>query len=146
MSAKVWVFFYGSYINRSVLAEADLRPDRVEVASVAGFALRIGPRANMVPQPFGAVHGILATASHAELHRLYTEHAKGKLGETYLPEAILAVDAAGRPQPALTYLCHDMAAGPADPAYVERIAGPAEAYGFPDDYVATIRRFAAGGG
>jgi len=141
----VWVFFYGSYINLDVLKEVDLIPERVETARVAGFDLTIAPRANLVRDAGKVAFGILATATHAELDRLYVEHAKGKLGETYLPEAVIAEDADGRLRPALTYLCHDMVPRPADTAYVERIAGPAGQLGFPADYIAKIRSFSRQG-
>jgi hypothetical protein len=47
----------------------------------------------------------------------------------------------GRWQPAMTYICPEMVPRPADPAYVERIAGPARRLGFPHWYVAKIESF-----
>jgi len=131
---KVWVFFYGSYMNLDVLAEVDYRPDAVEVARLAGWDIRIAPRANLVPSATHSVHGVLTTATHAELARLYA-HAEDVLGEVYLPRAVLVETRDGRLVPALTYVCHDMAPRPADPAYVERIVGPARRLGFPEAYV-----------
>jgi hypothetical protein len=139
---RVWVFFYGSYMNFDVLAEVGYRPERWEVASLAGFDLAIAPRANLVRSERGVVWGINATATHAELDRLYTAHAKALLGETYLPEAVLTQSAEGILRPATTYICPHMVARPADAAYVERIATPARRLGFPDWYVARIEAFA----
>jgi hypothetical protein len=34
---KVWVFFYGSFINVKVLARGGFKPDRIEVARLSGF-------------------------------------------------------------------------------------------------------------
>ena len=48
------------------------------------------------------------TATHAELENLYVEHANGKLGEIYLPEAIRAETAAGRFEPVLCHISHVM--------------------------------------
>ncbi len=45
---RVWVFFYGSYINPKVLSEVGLVLQKVQVASLAGYALTITPRANLV--------------------------------------------------------------------------------------------------
>jgi len=89
VEAKVWVFFYGSYINFAVLREVDLVPERWEVARLDGFDIRIQPRANLVRSDQQSVYGIVATATHAELARLYA-HARDVLGEVYLPEAVLA--------------------------------------------------------
>ena len=80
---KVWTFFYGSYINPNVLREVDYVPDQVEVARLAGFDIRVRPRANLVRSYEHLVYGILATGTHRELRRLY-EHAKDVLGEVYL--------------------------------------------------------------
>jgi hypothetical protein len=93
---KVWVFFYGSYMNLDVLAEVDYRPDTVEVARLAGWDIRIAPRANLVPSATHSVHGVLTTATHAELARLYA-HAEDVLGEVYLPRAVLVETRDGAP-------------------------------------------------
>lgn len=138
---RIWVFFYGSYINFDVLKEVELVPGEWEVARAPGFDLRIAPRANLVRSERHTVWGINATATHAELVRLYTDHAKGLLGETYLPEAVVTWTADGRLRPAITYICPAMAPRPAEAAYVERIAGPARRLGFPDWYVQRIESF-----
>src|SRR5512145_808193 len=109
----VWAFFYGSYMNFDVLREVDLVPAHWEVARLAGFDIRISPRANLVRSERDCVWGIVATATHAELSRLYA-HAKDVLGETYLPEAVLAETRDGRFRPALCYICPDMRPRPAD--------------------------------
>jgi hypothetical protein len=141
MDPKVWVFFYGSYINPDVLKEVELIASDWEIARLPGFDLTIAPRANLVRDPAEVVWGILATATHAELKRLYDDHAQGILGETYLPEAVLAIDEAGRLRPAMTYIAPSMEKRPAEEAYIERIARPAVRFGFPEWYVAKIRSF-----
>jgi hypothetical protein len=141
---KVWTFFYGSYINFDVLREVELAPRQWEVARLGGFDIVIRPRANLVRSESRCVYGIVATATHRELARLYA-HARDVLGETYLPEAVLVETGADRGwgtwRPALCYICPDMSPRPADPAYVDRIAAPARKYGFPDWYVARIESF-----
>src|SRR5262249_60689008 len=76
---KVCVFFYGSFINLDVLRGAGLVPGRVEVARLGGFDIVIRPLANLVRSVPHSVYGILATATHAELGRLY-DYARDKLG------------------------------------------------------------------
>jgi hypothetical protein len=136
----VAVFFYGSYMNREVLTEAGLTPRGWEVATLAGFDIDIRPRANLVPAPGSAVWGILATAIHAELDRLYA-HARDVLGEIYLPHPVLVERAAGGHLPALCYLCPHMHVRPAAPDYIDRILAPAREHRFPADYLARIERF-----
>ena len=138
----VWVFFYGSYMNFAVLREVDYVPGRWEVARLAGFDIQIRPRANLVRSAEHCVYGVLATATHAELERLYA-HAREVLGEVYLPEAVLVQTRAGLWRPALCYLCPEMAPRPADNAYVERVVAPARAFKFPDWYVERLESFRA---
>jgi hypothetical protein len=59
----------------------------------------------------------------------------------YLPEAILVRTGAGLWRPTLCYICPEMSPRPADRAYVERIVGPAGAFGFPAWYVERLERF-----
>ena len=138
--APVPVFFYGSYMNRAVLADVGLVPATWETASLAGFDIRIAPRANLVRAAGQVVFGVLATATHAELTRLY-EHAHSVLGEVYLPEAVLVHTQAGIWQPALCYIAARMVERPPDPAYVERILEPARELGFPAWYLARLESF-----
>lgn len=143
MDHLIWVFFYGSYINLDVLKEEGLIPGQQGVATLSGFDIRIEPRANLIRNQMSMVYGILVTATHDELDRLYTDHAKDKLGEVYLPEAVVALDNAGRLRPALTYIAPEMNKKPAEKDYVERIVIPAEKYGFLGDYIAKLRGFVA---
>jgi hypothetical protein len=137
---RVWTFFYGSYINFNVLKEVNCTPEQWAVARLHGYDIRIQPRANLVRSDQHSVYGIIATATHAELDRLYA-HAKDVLGELYLPEAVLVETLDGKWQPALCYICPEMEARPAANDYIDRIAGPAKAYGFPDWYIQRLERF-----
>jgi hypothetical protein len=137
---KVWVFFYGTYINFGVLREVQLIPEQWEVARLHGFDIRIQPRANLVPSEEHCVYGIVATATHSELVRLYA-HARDVLGEVYLPQAVLVQTLYGLWRPGLCYLCPEMTSRPADKAYLERIIGPARELGFPRWYIARLESF-----
>lgn len=140
MAARVWVFFYGSYMNRSVLAEVEIVPEEIDVARVAGWDIQIRPRANLVRSETSSVHGILTRCTHEELARLYT-HAREQLGEVYLPEAVLCETRRGTWRAALCYVSHDMAPQPAEAAYVERIVDAACEHGLPPAYVRRLEAF-----
>jgi hypothetical protein len=137
---KVWTFFYGSYMNFAVLGEVGLAPERWEVARLGGFDIVIRPRANLVRSAEHCVYGIVATATHRELERLYA-HAQDVLGEVYLPEAVLVETLAGTWRPALCYLAPAMEPRPAAADYVERIIAPARAHGFPEWYIRRLESF-----
>ena len=124
-----------------MLAEVDLRPRRVEVARLHGRRFSISPLARIDPDGMASCWGIVADASHAELERLYVEHARGTLGGTYLPEAVLVETAAGGWRSALTYVQSRMTPAAPAPEYVRRIAGAARNLGFPAPYVSHIESF-----
>ena len=137
---KVVTFFYGSYMNPSVLREVELVPDRIEVARLPGFDIEISPLANLVSSDRHTVYGILATATNAELDRLYS-HARDVLGGVYLPRAVLAYILAGQAEAALCYLASGLAPSRASADYVARILEPARTYGFPEWYLARLESF-----
>lgn len=137
---QVLTFFHGSYMNLEVLNEVGIAPELWEVARLSGYDVSIAPRANLVCSDQHCVFGIVATATHEELARLYA-HAEEILGETYLPEAVLVETLEGKWLPALCYLCYDMKPRPAASDYVNRILTPAREYGFPEWYVARLQSF-----
>ncbi len=138
--SRVWVFFYGSYMNFDVLKEVGIVPERWEVARVSGFDIVIQPRANMIRSNRHSVYGIVATPTHSELDRLYA-HAKGVLGETYLPEAVFAETTNGSWRPALCYIAPSMEPKPAASDYVDRILKAARDFSFPEWYVERLESF-----
>lgn len=138
---KVQVFFYGSYINFGVLKEVDLIPDHFKTAKLSGYDINIAPRANLIKSEQHCVYGILTTATHKELQRLYVDHAKGILGEIYLPEAVLVETLEGAWIPALCYIAPSMKFKKAEKDYVDRIVLPAKTFKFPEWYIHRLERF-----
>lgn len=137
---RVWVFFYGSYMNLNVLREVGLQPKHRVIAKANGFDIVIQPRANLVLSDRHCVYGVLANVTHAELTCLYT-HAKDVLGETYLPEAILIETLAGYWKPALCYIAPVMQMRVAANDYIDLIVETAREYDFPQWYVARLESF-----
>jgi len=137
---KVWTFFYGSYMNFAVLQEVNYVPEKWAVAKLSGFDIVIHPRANLIHSDQHCVYGIVVTATHQELGRLYA-HAKDVLGEIYLPEAVLVETSDDKWQPALCYICPEMKPRPAAQEYVDRIVKPAKAFGFPQWYIKRLESF-----
>ncbi|MBS1269398.1 MAG: hypothetical protein MAG794_00349 [Gammaproteobacteria bacterium] len=145
---RVDVFFYGSYMNRSVLAKARIDERPCEPVRLPGYLLAIEPWANLVPDTASQAFGILTQVSHAELNRLYTTPSRRKKKKRvskkrgrYSPEAVLVFDNANVLMPALCYVSHDMTFAVPDPGYVDRILEPAREYGFPVDYLEHIESF-----
>jgi hypothetical protein len=123
-----------------VLAEVGLRPARFEPAQLTGFAISIRPLANLHVAADGCTFGMLSELTHPELARLY-EHAEHVLGGKYWPEAVLVQLRSGAFEPALCYISHTLQPKAAESAYVERIAAPAQRFGFPDWYLRHLLSF-----
>ena len=133
----VTTFFYGSYINREVLREVGLEPARFEVVRLPGYDISIRPLANLVASDERTVYGVLASATHAELDRLY-RHARDVLGGLYLPHPVLVHTLSDQVEPALCYIAPELTPRAPDAAYVRRIVDPAQRLGFPAWYLARL--------
>ena len=138
---KVWTFFYGSFMNPEVLANADVRPTESQMARLDGWDIKIAPRATMFPAAGGTVFGVLAQLTHSDLEKLYTKDWFG-FG-TYLPEAVLVADSAGNLIPALSYIAWEMESGTPSAEYMQKVLAVAQRFKFPDWYVNRLRSFVA---
>lgn len=138
---NVDVFFYGSYINFDVLAEAGIDERPYDLVRLPGYRLVIDPLANLVLDEAHQAYGIVIGLTHRELYRLVKEYARDKLGGEYHPEAVTVFTIENVLIPALCYLSHDMTSSTPEPGYVDRILHPAREYGFPADYLDDIESF-----
>jgi len=105
------VFFYGSFINRRVLAHGGLDAQRLEIARLWGFDILIETLATLVRSDRHCVYGVLTGASHTALAQLY---GQGWLGNAYVPEAVVVETTDRRLVPALCFIAHERP--PARPA------------------------------
>ncbi len=137
---KVNTFFYGSYINKKVLAEVNIFPDKTEVAILPGFDIVIKPYANLIRSSKDSVYGIVAQLTHEELKKLYS-HAEEVFNEIYQPEAVLVQTSDERWIAALSYICHSMEERKADKDYISRIVNPGKEYNFPAWYIDKLESF-----
>jgi hypothetical protein len=136
---KVWTFFYGSFMNPEVLAQADVHPTQMQMGRVDGWRLDIAPRATLTPASDSCVYGILAQLTHPELDKLY---AKDWFGfGSYLPEAVLVTLAAARPVPAMCYVAWRTEGGKPSAEYLEKMLSIARKHAFPEEYIRHIESF-----
>jgi hypothetical protein len=133
---RVDVFFYGLFMDREFLREKGFAPTNERVASVQGFALRIGQRATLVPSANHVTYGVVMSLSHDDIDALYSETSVS----IYRPEAVLAQYSDGTLAPAL---CFNLPLPPGpnehNTEYAARLRALADQLGLPADYVASIR-------
>ena len=134
------VFFYGSYINRSVLREVGLVPNRFEVARLDDYDISIRPLANVFESKGRTVWGVVASATGQELDRLYA-HARNILGGVYLPCPVSVSTGSETIEAALCYIADSLPEAPANADYVHRILAPARELGFPAEYIERLASF-----
>lgn len=137
---KVWVFFYGSYINFKVLNDIGFKPDVYEVARLDGFDIEIEPIVNLYPSDKDCIYGIVTQATHADLDLLY-EHARKKLGGNYLPEAVLVKTENDKWRPSLCFIANSLPKKLPTDAYLDTMVESAKEYGFPTWYIEKIETF-----
>jgi hypothetical protein len=118
----------------------DYVPENWEVARLAGFDIRIHPRANLVRSDQHSVYGILATGTHAELGPACMPMPKTCSVRHICPKPF-AETRDGKCKPAMCYICPIMHPRAATNGYINRIVGPAREYGFPLWYIQCLETF-----
>ena len=142
----VWVFFYGSFMNRAVLREGGFVLGDFEAARLRGYDVATTPLVTLVPAPDTLVYGIACQGSSEALGRLYgTDWPYRASGPSqYVPRAVLveSVTTPGRQWPAMCYIAPVVARVVPQRAYLERVTLPAREYGFPTWYLERLARLA----
>ena len=135
MSRRVDVFFYGLFMDETLLRAQGLEPQGLERATVEGFALQIGQRATLVPSADRTVQGVLFSLTLAELNKLYSDPSVA----AYQPHAVLARLPDGQSVPALCYSLPNPPPPEPNPEYVAKLRAIAEKVRLPRDYIDSLR-------
>ena len=67
------IFFYGLFMDRSLLAKKGLHPETLGPAVLPGYRIHIGERATLLPAPARRTYGIVMELSDQEASELYAE-------------------------------------------------------------------------
>jgi hypothetical protein len=134
-SRRVDVFFYGLFMDETILRAQGLEPQGAEQASVEGFALQIGQRATLVPSAGSSVHGMVFSLTLSELSRLYSEPSV----QAYRPLAVLARLPDGQSVPALCYSLPNPSPSEGNLEYAAKLRAVAEKVRLPREYIESLR-------
>ncbi len=130
------VFFYGLFMDESLLATKGIEPSEVSLGFVDGYGLRIGERATLVRRPDSRAYGATMDIAPGEATALYAEDSVAD----YLPETVLVELMDGRQVEATCYnLPSDKVTG-ANTEYAESLLEVATRLNFPDAYLDQIRQ------
>jgi len=139
-NSKVWVFFYGSFMDESKLTAIGLHPSRGEAAMLPGYKIFFQPMANLIVSEKDAVYGLLAQISHSELEKLYTDLFE-KTKEKYYPVAVDVELDTGEFRPALCYIAEVGPEKKPRKEYLESIVNAAEQINISNEYIDLLNTF-----
>jgi len=134
-SEVVTVFFYGLFMDESLLASKGVSASKATVGYVGGYGLRIGRRATLVPDDTKRAYGVLMTLRAAELKALYSDESVAD----YVTESVSVVLPDGRVESAVCYNLPERKLAGANPEYAKSLLMLAARLGLPDDYLQQIR-------
>lgn len=136
------VFFYGLFMDESLLARKGIKPSAMSPGFVEGYRLRIGERATLERRPGRRVYGVLMDVAPGEAKALYEEDSVAD----YVPE-IVEVELVDGSR--LEAACYNLPAGKVagtNEDYARSLLAVAGRLGFPDSYLDEIRRAGTGSG
>ncbi|NNF27154.1 MAG: gamma-glutamylcyclotransferase [Gemmatimonadetes bacterium] len=133
------IFFYGLFMDRSLLAGKGLQPEVVGRAVLPDFRIHIGQRATLLRSPDRRAYGVVMTLSDHEAEALYSEPSVRE----YVPERVrVEVLNTGEGLEADCYnLPPEVGLAGTNPAYATQLSRLVEALEFDPDYVEEIAAF-----
>jgi len=132
------VFFYGLFMDESILASKGVRATEPTIAYVDGYGLRIGKRATLLPEANSRSYGVLMKVAPEEAAALYSEQSVAD----YVAEPVVAT-LPGDIQ--VTAVCYNLPAAKlagTNPEYAAALLALATELGLPDSYLSHIRNAA----
>jgi hypothetical protein len=122
------IFFYGLFMDETLLRAKGVEPRGPRRAVVKGYQLKTGQRAMLVRQPSAQAFGMVYMLSESEIDLLYSE--KGL--EMYHPEVVVATFDDGSASEVITYNLEDKSrTEEPNRDYVKKLRLVLERLGFP---------------
>ncbi len=134
------IFFYGLFMNRSLLTEKGLHPEMIGRAVLRDYRIHIGERATLLRSPSSRAYGIVMELADEEARALYSEPSVRE----YEPELVQVelLDTGSAVEAYCYNLPPELGLAGANPAYAIELARLAEALHFDSAYVSEISAFA----
>lgn len=136
-SEEVSVFFYGLFMDESLLASKGIAPSRATIGYVDGYRLRIGRRATLVPDSTNRAYGVLMALRAEDVRSLYSEESVAD----YVSESVSVVLSNGTLESAVCYnLPERKLEGRTNLDYARSLLLLADKLELPEAYLQHIRR------
>lgn len=140
-SGKVAVFFYGLFMDESLLRSRGIRPSRATVGYVRGYALRVGKRATLLPDEDNRAYGVLMTLRAEDVTALYSDESVAD----YAAESVSVVLPDGTSESAVCYNLREDKLEGANAQYARSLLALAGKLGLPPEYLRQIEEQATRG-
>jgi len=133
------IFFYGLFMDRSLLAEKGLHPEIVGRAVLRDYRIHIGERATLLRSASSRAYGIVMELADEEARALYSEPSVHE----YIPERVqVELLDKGETVEAYCYnLPRELGLAGANPAYATKLSELVETLQFDPAYVEEIAAF-----
>lgn len=133
------VFFYGLFMDESLLASKGIRPLESTMGYVDGFDLHIGQRATLLPEENSRAYGVLMKIDAEAVAALYSEDSVAD----YVAEPVV-VELPGNNR--VSAVCYNLPASRlagANPEYAAALLKLATRLGLPGSYLRHIQNAGA---
>ncbi len=128
------VFFYGLFMDVSILLKNGIKPSNPRRGYLSDYALKIGNRASLIPCTNEKSYGIVMTIEDSTIHKLYAEPSVAD----YIPEAVnIILDS----NESISATCYNLPAellSGRNEIYAQSLYHLAKQKGFPKDYLDKI--------
>ena len=131
------VFFYGLFMDRQLLESRGMAPLDIEPGFADGYALRIGERATLAPQPGARTYGFVMTITEKEAKDLYSEESV----KDYLAETLEVTSANGQHEDVVCYILPASRIVGTNGDYAHALHRLAGSFDFPQSYLDEIEKF-----
>ncbi len=133
------IFFYGLFMDRSLLTEKGLHPEMIGPAVLPDYRIHIGERATLLRSASCRAYGIVMELADREARALYSEPSVRQYVRERVRVKLLDTNEAIE---AYCYnLPRDLGLAGANPAYATRLSQLARALQFDSAYVEEIAAF-----
>ena len=132
---EIRVFFYGLFMDESLLASKGVRLTSSTIGYVDGYGLRIGERATLVPEANGRAYGVLMEIASDDAAALYSEQSVAD----YVAEPVVVTLPRDTQVPAVCYNLPAAKLVGTNPEYAAALLKLATRLGLPDSYLRHIR-------
>jgi hypothetical protein len=133
------IFFYGLFMDESLLASKGVHPTEQTIGYVDGFGLHIGKRATLLPEANSRAYGVVMRINSEDAAALYSEQSVAD----YVAEPVV-VKLPGYTQ--VSAVCYNLPAARltgTNPEYAAALLALATKLGLPDSYLGHIRKAVA---